>query len=512
MLLHLQAAAHAVLDLGAWAYNLGGHRAQGLRNRSRVTVWPDTSDRPPSGARYLICLADRLVENEAVRVTTSDAVDTDVNWLGEQLPQLALPVRVAFEEGNRVEEFSLIGRQDGVALATANAESHRCEQCAEKRGGHISRTFNCRHLAHVWPRMINLATGITTHSAVLNDKKRADVLVMTQIADNPATAEQLGPLLTRRFKAYRADAKQSVLQLVTTGLPFLALLLLMAAASAERYWLTLLMAVPAAGLLVRLFIVQHDCGHGSFFRSRAANDRLGRALSVLTLTPYGSWAQGHAEHHASTGNLDRRGRGDVDTWTVAEYEAATPLKRLLYRLYRNPFVMVGFGAPINFIILQRLPSHANTDSRRSIIGLNVALIVVFGSACALFGWVRVLGTYLPVIVIAAWVGNWLFYVQHQFDAAQWDRDCEWNFHAASLSGSSYFKLPPLLRWFSGNIGVHHVHHLCSRVPNYHLQACVEAAPELETITKVITLRESLGCWRLALWDEHRRALVGFRDL
>jgi omega-6 fatty acid desaturase (delta-12 desaturase) len=335
---------------------------------------------------------------------------------------------------------------------------------------------------------------------------------VTETAESPATAEELGPLLIHRFKAYRSDAKRSLLQLLITGAPFVALLVLMGAVSIERYWLTLLLALPAAGLLVRLFIIQHDCGHGSFFPSRAANDRLGRALSVLTLTPYGSWAQGHSEHHASTGNLDRRGRGDVETWTLAEYRAATPLKRSLYRLYRNPFVMVGIGAPINFILLQRLPSHGNQTSRRSILGLDCALAALFTVACAQFGAVRVLGTYLPVIVIAAWAGNWLFYVQHQFDATEWERDGEWNFHAASLIGSSYFKLPPLLRWFSGNIGLHHVHHLCSRIPNYHLQACVNAAPELAPIVNVVTLRESLGCWRLALWDEQRRSLVSFSDV
>jgi omega-6 fatty acid desaturase (delta-12 desaturase) len=356
-----------------------------------------------------------------------------------------------------------------------------------------------------------VTTGTTTHSARFMIFEKASALLI-ETADNPATAEELGPLLVRRFKAYRADAKRSSLQLATTAVPLIALLTLMGGVCTDHYWLTLLLALPAAGLLVRLFIIQHDCGHGSFFRSRAANDRLGRALSVLTLTPYGSWAQGHAEHHASTGNLDRRGRGDVETWTLAEYEAATPLKRYLYRLYRNPFVMVGIGAPINFILLQRLPSHGNSDSRRSILGLDLALVAVFGVACALFGAARVLGTYLPVIVIAAWAGNWLFYVQHQFEAAEWERDREWNFHAASLSGSSYFKLPPLLRWFSGNIGLHHVHHLCSRVPNYHLQACVNAAPELSAVVNVVTLRDSLGCWRLALWDEQRRCLVSFREL
>jgi acyl-lipid omega-6 desaturase (Delta-12 desaturase) len=325
-------------------------------------------------------------------------------------------------------------------------------------------------------------------------------------------ADALGPVLARRFKAYRADAKRSIFQLVTTAMAFFALLLVMGVLSQSHYLLTLLLAVVAGGLLVRLFIIQHDCGHGSFFKTRAANDWLGRALSVLTLTPYGSWSQGHAAHHASTGNLDRRGRGDVETWTVDEYRSSPPLKRLFYRLYRNPFLMVGLGAPINFIVLQRLPLHANAESRRSILALDFALVVVFGVSCATFGVARVFGTYLPVIVIASWIGNWLFYVQHQFDTTEWERTGSWNFHVASLSGSSYFKLPPILRWFSGNIGLHHVHHLCSRVPNYHLQACVEAAPELDRVTKVVTLRESVACWRLALWDERRRLLVGFRDL
>jgi omega-6 fatty acid desaturase (delta-12 desaturase) len=306
--------------------------------------------------------------------------------------------------------------------------------------------------------------------------------------------------------------KRSVFQLVTTATPFILLLGLMGAVSRTHYWLTLLLAVPAAGLLVRLFIIQHDCGHSSYFRSRTANDVLGRVISVLTLTPYGSWSQGHAAHHASTGNLDRRGRGDVETWTVDEYRSAPPHKRLFYRLYRNPFLMVGLGAPINFIVLQRLPVHANADSRRSILALDVALVVAFGLASAAFGVLLVLATYLPVIVIASWIGNWLFYVQHQFEGTEWERSAEWNFHVASLSGSSYFKLPRILQWFSGSIGLHHVHHLSSRVPNYNLQACVDAAPELDSITKVVTLRESVGCWRLSLWDESRRAFVGFRDL
>jgi len=326
---------------------------------------------------------------------------------------------------------------------------------------------------------------------------------------------QLGPMLSRRFNAYRAEVKRSILQLIATATPFIALLALMAWASHDRYWLTLLLAIPAAGLLVRLFIIQHDCGHGSFFQSRATNDFVGRAISLLTLTPYDSWKRAHAAHHASTGNLDRRGFGDVETLTVAEYQASGRLRKLAYRLYRNPLVMVLLGAPINFILLQRLPlGHElrNRQSRRSILLLDLALLVAFGVPCSLFGVLPVLRVYLPVIIIASWVGNWLFFVQHQFEEAHWERDGNWNFHIAAVAGSSYFELPPILQWFSGNIGLHHVHHLCSRVPNYRLQVCLDAAPELQEIAKLITLRESLKCWRLALWDERRRRLVGFRDL
>jgi omega-6 fatty acid desaturase (delta-12 desaturase) len=322
-------------------------------------------------------------------------------------------------------------------------------------------------------------------------------------------------MLSRRFTTYGADTKRSILQLVTTATSFIVLLLIMGWASNGLYWLTLLLAIPAAGLLVRLFIIQHDCGHSSFFRSRAANDFAGRALSLLTLTPYYSWKRDHAAHHASTGNLDRRGRGDVVTMTVAEYEASSILRKLAYRLFRHPLVMVMLGAPINFILLQRFPkSHElrNRQSLRSILSLDLALLVAFALPCALFGAGPVVGTYLPVIIIASWIGNWLFFVQHQFEDAHWERDSDWDFHVAALSGSSYFKLPPVLQWFSGNIGLHHVHHLCSRVPNYRLQACLDAAPELAGIAKVITLRDSLGCWRLALWDERRHLLVGFRDL
>lgn len=330
-----------------------------------------------------------------------------------------------------------------------------------------------------------------------------------------AEIEVTGQMLSQRFRAYGPDLRRSLFQLITTATLFFTLLVVMATATQGRYWLTLLLAIPTAGLLVRLFIIQHDCGHGSYFRSRAANDALGRALSILTLTPYAHWKQGHAIHHASNGNLELRGRGDVETLTVREYEALTPVKKLGYRLYRNPFVMVLLGAPINFILLQRLPTgrtFRDQRGRRSIMSLNLALIAAFGLPMMAVGVVPILATYLPVIIIASWIGNWLFYVQHQFEDTYWEQADDWNFHTAALTGSSWFELPPILQWFSGNIGLHHVHHLCSRIPNYRLQDCLDAAPELGSIAKRITLRESLGCWRLALWDEQCRRMVRFSDL
>ena len=331
----------------------------------------------------------------------------------------------------------------------------------------------------------------------------------------PAEAELVGQKLLRQSSAFGADPKRSLFQLVTTAALFGALLAAMGAASHDSYWLTLVLAIPAGGLLVRLFVIQHDCGHRSFFKSRAANDALGRALSMLTWTPYGSWRRGHAAHHASTGNLDRRGRGDVDTLTVAEYEALSPLRQLAYRLYRNPLILVVLGAPVYFILLQRVPRGQDLrdrDARRSILSLNVALALVYGLLMAAFGVVPVIATYLPVMIIASWAASWLFHVQHQFEDPYWERDGAWNFHTAALRGSSHFALPPVLQWFSGNIGLHHVHHLCSRIPNYRLQAFHDSAPELQGVARQITLRESLDCWRLALWDEQSRLLVRFRDL
>jgi len=321
--------------------------------------------------------------------------------------------------------------------------------------------------------------------------------------------------LTQEFSKYGADNKRSALQFATTFTLFLALLAIMAVIAPQMYWLALLLAPLAAGLLVRLFIFQHDCGHGSFFTARRANDIVGRVLSVFTLTPYDHWRRSHAQHHATSGNLDRRGVGDVPTLTVNEYLSSSFWSRLGYRLFRNPVIMILIGAPINFIVLQRIPrgrSFTDRNSRNSFLLLNLALAVVFGIPMALFGVQLVLSVYLPVMIMGAWAGGWLFYVQHQFEGAYWWREKDWDFRTASLVGSSYFDLPPILQWFTGNIGLHHIHHLCCRIPNYQLQPCLDAFSELHDMSNRITLRDSLHCGRLALWDEELGHLVSFRDV
>jgi omega-6 fatty acid desaturase (delta-12 desaturase) len=263
---------------------------------------------------------------------------------------------------------------------------------------------------------------------------------------------------------------------------------------------------------VRLFIFQHDCGHGSFLPSRAANDHLGRALSLLTVTPYDSWKRAHALHHASNGDLSRRGTGDIVTLTVREYLALPPLGRLRYRLYRNPLVLIVLGQPLNFLVLQRLPPCLGLPWRtafREVMVLNAALLALWGGLAFLLGGIGpVLVGLLPSIVVASWIGGWLFFVQHQYEDTVWESGEDWDFHGAALGGSSYYVLPRVLQWLTGNVGLHHIHHLNSRIPNYRLQECLDGHDLLGQVGR-LTLRESLGCVRLALWDEEARKLVGF---
>jgi omega-6 fatty acid desaturase (delta-12 desaturase) len=309
-----------------------------------------------------------------------------------------------------------------------------------------------------------------------------------------------------------SDVGRSVVQMLTTLVPLAATLYLMYLSLALPYMVTLLLAFPVAGLLVRTFIIMHDCAHGSFFPSRRANEIVGWITGVLTLTAFSAWRHSHALHHASSGDLDRRGHGDVDTITVTEYLALNRRGRFKYRLFRNPFVLFGIG-PIFFMIDNRIPRALSLKDKeaRSVWWTNLAIVALTIAAIAWIGWRAVLLTYFPAMYIAAAAGIWLFYVQHQFEDAYWKDHAEWDYATSAIRGSSYFKLPAVLQWFTGNIGLHHVHHLGPRIPNYKLERCHSENPLFHEVT-VLTLRQSLGTMRLTLWDEERQRLVGYRDV
>lgn len=304
-------------------------------------------------------------------------------------------------------------------------------------------------------------------------------------------------------------------QLVSTLAAYLALCgVLLWAASRGQALAVLALSLPAGGLLVRLFTIQHDCGHGSFFRARAANTTVGLALSALTFTPYGYWRRTHTLHHAGSGDLSRRGVGDVDTLTVREYRSLAPFRRLLYRAYRHPLVIHLIGPPVYFLILQRSPFGQALPAReawRSLLALNAVLVVVYGGIAFAVGPAATALALLPVACVASWVGAWLFYIQHQFEHTSWDEAGDWTLPNAALGGSSYYVLPPVLQWFTGNVGLHHIHHLNSRIPNYRLQECLDAEPLLGRISR-LTPRASLRCVGLALWDEDARRLIRFSEL
>jgi acyl-lipid omega-6 desaturase (Delta-12 desaturase) len=325
-----------------------------------------------------------------------------------------------------------------------------------------------------------------------------------------ATAQRLA----RHCTMFRdAQDWRALTQLATTLLPFLAVCAALLWSALNGYWFGLVLSLPAGGLLVRLFIFQHDCGHGSFFTSRVANTAVGRALSVLTLTPYGYWRRAHALHHASAGDLSRRGIGDVTTLTVQEYRELPRRRRLAYRIYRNPLLLHLIGPPLYFILFQRSPfgqALPAAEAWRSVLGLNAVLIATYGGLISVFGAGAVVAALLPTACIASWVGGWLFFVQHQFEHTHWENGEEWEFHTAALGGSSHYVLPPLLRWFTGNVGLHHIHHLNSRIPNYRLQECLKGDPTLHDISR-LTFAQSVHCIGLALWDEESRRLVSFRQ-
>lgn len=302
---------------------------------------------------------------------------------------------------------------------------------------------------------------------------------------------------------------RSAWQLVNSVLPYLALCGLMVRSLDVSYALTLLLAVPAAGFLVRIFIIFHDCGHGSFFRSRRANHFWGVVTGILTYTPYQQWRHDHAIHHATSGDLDRRGVGDIWTLTVEEYLDAPRWKRLAYRMVRSPFVLFVLAPAYVFLIQHRLPSRASgTRERRSVLWMNLTLLGIVVTLSLTIGFERFLLIQLPVSLIAGAAGVWLFYVQHQFEGVTWKRRDEWDFVAAALQGSSFYRLPKVLQWFSGNIGFHHIHHLSPAVPNYNLEKCHRAEPLFQSV-QPITLLGSLKSLSFRLWDEQQERLVGY---
>jgi acyl-lipid omega-6 desaturase (Delta-12 desaturase) len=276
-------------------------------------------------------------------------------------------------------------------------------------------------------------------------------------------------------------------------------------------FLSLALVVPASAFLVRTFIVFHDCTHGSFMRSRRANDALGVVLGLLVWLPYRGWQHEHAVHHATAGDLDRRGVGDVATLTVAEYRARPAWRQLMYRIYRSPLVMFGFGWFLVLILKPRfVPGGSRPRVRNSVLVTNVLLALIVAAACLTIGWRDYLLVQGPVFVVSGTVGVWLFYVQHQFEDTYWQEHADWRYDHAALAGSSYLKLPGVLRFFTGNIGFHHVHHLSVGIPNYNLQAAHDANDRLREVPQ-LTLRQGMRATRLKLWDERRGRLVTFRE-
>ncbi len=327
--------------------------------------------------------------------------------------------------------------------------------------------------------------------------------------DTPAARDWV-----RILAAYRdPNTSRSFFELGVTVAGFVALWVAAWYAVQVSWLLALAIGVVNGGFLVRLFAIQHDCGHGSFFNNRHLSDWAGRILGVVTLTPYDVWRRTHALHHSHAGNLDRRGIGDVTTLTLDEYNALPPLRRFMYRLYRHPLVMFGLGPTYLFFIQNRVPLGLMTAGKVywiSAMVTNVALAVAVALIAYFGGWQAVAFVFVPPVFVAASAGVWLFYVQHQFETTMWEHDPDWQLHEAALHGSSHYDLPLVLSWMTANIGIHHVHHLYSRIPFYRLPDVLRDHKELVEVSRM-TMRESLKCASLDLWDVKRNRLISFRQ-
>lgn len=364
--------------------------------------------------------------------------------------------------------------------------------------------------------MSNSLTAAASNAAIAVRKLSADA--------NEARLAALRRIAEHCKTFQGADLKRSVAQAaMSLALYFSMIAAMIALASNGQWGLCLLLSPLAGGVLVKIFTIQHDCGHGSYFKSRRFNDALGFMLSILTFTPYGFWRDSHNRHHAGSGDLDRRGIGAVDTLTIEEYRALPKVERFMYRAYRHPIILIVIGAPVYFFLLQRLPlasappfAKTYTGLRvsqiwKSVVALDLALIAVYGGLALAFGAGVAVLVVLPAVTIAAWAGTWLFFVQHQYENAYWARKPEWTYAEAAIYGSSHYHLPKPLRWLTGNIGLHHIHHLASGIPNYRLPECYRSSKDLLALPKM-TMLDSLRCARLALWDEAQRKMISFSAL
>ena len=337
---------------------------------------------------------------------------------------------------------------------------------------------------------------------------------MTNHSDPTAAAGQTNNMAWKKIVAryQKPSVGRGVWQIVNTIVPYLALWYLMYLSLSVSWWLAVPLAVVAGAFLVRTFIIFHDCGHGSFFKSDVANHTLGAITGVLTFTPFYHWRWEHAIHHSSSGDLDRRGTGDVWTLTVQEYLEASRWKKFAYRLARNPIMLFVLAPIFLFVVKQRFPSlKAPTRERYSVYWTNLGLGTIAAGLIWLFGLKAYLILQLIILMVAVSTGVWQFYVQHQFEDVYWERGEDWDYASAALQGSSFYKLPKVLQWFSGNIGYHHIHHLSPRIPNYHLEKCHKAEPLFQTV-KPITLLKSFKSFTFRLFDEQKRKLVGYRHL
>jgi omega-6 fatty acid desaturase (delta-12 desaturase) len=310
----------------------------------------------------------------------------------------------------------------------------------------------------------------------------------------------------------RPDVRTSVMQIATSVLPFVLLWALMAWSVSISYWLTLALAIPTAGFMIRTFIIFHDCGHGSFFKSTRWNTIVGYITGILTLTAYHYWTRDHAIHHATAGDLDRRGVGDVKVITVKEYQALPRWGKVGYRIMRNPFIMFFIGAPLVFIVVHRIPRPGIGKRERNSVWITNAALLALGLLLSwAIGFKTLVMVELPVLMLTTTFGVWMFYVQHQYEGVYWRRHAEWSYLDAGLKGASFYKLPRFLQWFTGNIGFHHIHHLAPKIPNYRLEQCLRENKIFQCV-QPLTLRTSLRSLRLRLYDEDLQDMVGYREL